>query len=116
MDPFSSLRTSRTHYVPLARAGFRLLYRHESATFAIAMNQVVVAARREDMLQEVADEIKAAGGEAVVVVGDVSRVRWMAAETKVLVHLFFPSLHPRGIGKRGVFRSHQHLALPLDRS
>lgn len=40
-------------------------------------NQVVVAARREDKLQEVADEIKSAGGEAVVVMGDISKVcRW----------------------------------------
>eukprot|EP00903_Cladosiphon_okamuranus_P008986 g8596.t1 len=34
--------------------------------------KVVLAARREDKLQEVADEIRSAGGEAVVVVGDVS--------------------------------------------
>eukprot|EP00903_Cladosiphon_okamuranus_P013047 g12171.t1 len=34
--------------------------------------KVVLAARREEKLQEVADEITSAGGEAVVVVGDVS--------------------------------------------
>lgn len=36
---------------------------------------MIIAARREDKLQEVADEIKSAGGEAVVVVVDISKVR-----------------------------------------
>ena len=36
--------------------------------------QVVLSARTEAKLQAVADEIKAAGGEAVVVAGDVSKV------------------------------------------
>eukprot|EP00903_Cladosiphon_okamuranus_P015721 g14511.t1 len=35
--------------------------------------QVVIAARREDKLQEVADEINSAGGEAIVVAGDISK-------------------------------------------
>eukprot|EP00752_Nemacystus_decipiens_P011774 g10447.t1 len=35
--------------------------------------KVVIAARREAKLQEVADEITSAGGEAVIVVGDVSK-------------------------------------------
>ena len=37
-------------------------------------HQVVLAARREDKLQQVADEIKSAGGEAAIVVGDTSKV------------------------------------------
>lgn len=48
------------------RAPFISVRRHE--------NQVVIAARREDKLQEVADEIKSAGGEAAVVAGDISKV------------------------------------------
>ncbi|CAN0123925.1 unnamed protein product, partial [Scytosiphon promiscuus] len=35
--------------------------------------QVVIAARREDKLKEVVDEIASAGGEAVLVVGDVTK-------------------------------------------
>lgn len=34
-----------------------------------------MSARNEDKLRAVADEIKSAGGEAVVVVGDVSKVQ-----------------------------------------
>lgn len=40
-----------------------------------ACTQVVIAARREDKLKEVADEIKAAGGGVALAVGDVSKVR-----------------------------------------
>lgn len=36
---------------------------------------MVIAARREDKLQEVADEIESTGGEVVVVVGNVAEVR-----------------------------------------
>lgn len=35
---------------------------------------MVIAARREGKLEEVADEIKSAGGEAFIVAGDVSKV------------------------------------------
>ena len=41
---------------------------------AAPKNQVVISARREDKLQEVADEIKAVGGETAIVAGDVSKV------------------------------------------
>ncbi|CAN0205698.1 unnamed protein product [Pylaiella littoralis] len=41
--------------------------------FAKEGAKVVVAARREDKLKEVVDEIKAAGGEATFSVGDVSK-------------------------------------------
>lgn len=46
-----------------------------STLFAAApKDQVVISARREDKLQEVADEIKAVGGETAIVAGDVSKV------------------------------------------
>ena len=38
-------------------------------------SQVVIAARREVKLDEVAEEIKSAGGDVAVVMGDVSKVR-----------------------------------------
>lgn len=41
---------------------------------------MIVAARREEQLKEVVDEIKAAGGEAALVVGDVSKVGGRAAQ------------------------------------
>lgn len=57
------------------RAPLSFLYNHPLLPACLHNeNQVVVAARREDKLREVADEIKSAGGEAVVVVGDISKV------------------------------------------
>lgn len=41
--------------------------------FAAAGAKVACVARREDKLKSVVDEIKSAGGEAVAVVGDVSK-------------------------------------------
>lgn len=38
--------------------------------------KVVLAARRENMLEAVADEIRAAGGEAVVVASDASKAKY----------------------------------------
>lgn len=37
--------------------------------------KVVLAARREEMLNAVAEDIRTAGGEAVVVVSDASKAR-----------------------------------------
>ncbi len=41
--------------------------------FAAAGAKVACVARREDKLKAVVDEIKAAGGEAIAVVGDVTK-------------------------------------------
>lgn len=47
---------------------------------------MVIAARREDKLQEVADEIKSAGGEAAIVVGDISKVEsWLVWQATCII-------------------------------
>eukprot|EP00903_Cladosiphon_okamuranus_P015715 g14507.t1 len=64
--------------------------------------KVVIAARREDKLQEVADEIKSSGGEAVVVAGDVSK----EADCKKMVDTAveaFGALHV-AFNNAGIFR------------
>eukprot|EP00752_Nemacystus_decipiens_P011779 g10451.t1 len=65
--------------------------------------KVVIAARREDKLQEVADEIKSAGGEAVVVAGDISK----EADCKKMVDTAvekFGALHV-AFNNAGIFRT-----------
>lgn len=44
--------------------------------FLSVVIQVVLAARRENMLEAVAAEIRAAGGEAIVVASDASKARY----------------------------------------
>ncbi|CAM9968583.1 unnamed protein product, partial [Ectocarpus fasciculatus] len=41
--------------------------------YYVHISQVVIAARREDKLDEVAEEIKSAGGDVAIAVGDVSK-------------------------------------------
>ncbi|CAM9674193.1 unnamed protein product, partial [Hapterophycus canaliculatus] len=65
--------------------------------------QVVVAARREEKLKEVVGEIESAGGEAVFVVGDVSK----EADCKKMVDTAiekFGRLHV-AFNNAGIFRS-----------
>ena len=60
-------------------AAHDLLAATSSPCFICYPWQVVLSARSEDKLQAVAGEITSAGGEAIVVVGDVSKVqskRW----------------------------------------
>lgn len=46
------------------------------------MLQTVLSARTESKLQAVADEIRTAGGEVVVVAGDVSKVKPLRIESR----------------------------------
>eukprot|EP00752_Nemacystus_decipiens_P011786 g10457.t1 len=65
--------------------------------------KVVIVARREDKLQAVADEIKSAGGEAVVFAGDISK----EADCKKMVDTAvekFGALHV-AFNNAGVFRT-----------
>lgn len=63
--------------------------------------QVVVAARSQDKLQAVAEEIKAAGGEAAIAVGDVTKVHYCAQKLN-FVRLEFAS--PLLVSMEPVFR------------
>ncbi|CAM9891665.1 unnamed protein product [Ectocarpus sp. 6 AP-2014] len=71
--------------------------------FAKEGAKVVIAARREDKLKEVADEIKAAGGEVALAVGDASK----EADCKRMVDTAieeFGGLHV-AFNNAGVFRA-----------
>lgn len=78
--------------IPQAIVFFYLFQYKPTVTFFYL--QVVLAARREKMLEAVAAEIRAAGGEAVVVVSDASKARYSKKASENIFSIsitFYPS-------------------------
>lgn len=102
----TSRTADRPSLPPSPKRNQHRLYRFLRALPVPLTLKVVVAARREDKLEEVVVEIEAAGGEALLVVGDVSKVCVAcllgAANTSLVEHGLTASLGKQGL--KGMFR------------